>query len=123
LNNPALRSKLRPLHATRRVLKSGRAVAVAGFAAVFEPTFADVLFGLFGPRWRQEAPRVLGYSRRQVQRWASGAVKPPRRVWILLGRRALTAGSDIEASAEQEHQRIYEAAASAWPPLRARSQR
>ena len=107
---PLYASKQRPLRATRRVLRSGRAVAVAGFAAVFEPTFADVLFGLFGPRWRQEAPRVLGYSRRQVQRWASGAVQPPRRVWVLLGRRAVTARSAIEAWAEREHERIDEVA-------------
>jgi hypothetical protein len=77
---------------------------------MFEPTFADVLLGLFGPQWRQKAPSALGYSRRQVQRWASGAVKPPRRVWILLGRRALTVSSDIDAWAEREHERIDEAA-------------
>lgn len=77
---------------------------------MFEPTFADVLFGIFGPQWRQKTPLALGYSRRQVQRWASGSAQPPRRVWILLGRRALTAGSDIEGWAEQQHQRIEEAA-------------
>jgi hypothetical protein len=77
---------------------------------MFEPTFADVLFGLFGPQWRQKAPLALGYSRRQLQRWVSGVAQPPRRVWILLGRRAVTARSDIEAWAEQEHERIDEAA-------------
>jgi hypothetical protein len=77
---------------------------------MFEPTFADVLFGVFGPQWRQKAPLALGYSRRQVQLWASGAAQPPRRVWVLLGRRAVTARSGIEAWAEREHERIDEVA-------------
>jgi hypothetical protein len=75
---------------------------------MFEPTLADVLFGLFGPEWRQRAPAALGYSRRQVDRWVSGVAQPPRRVWVLLGRRTATAQSDIEVWARRQHAQIDE---------------
>jgi hypothetical protein len=71
----------------------------------------------FGPQWRQKAPLALGYSRRQVQRWAAGTAQPPRRVLILLNRRAVRARSDIEAGRNRNTSASTKQHASAQPPL------
>ena len=36
---------------------------------------------LYGPLWRSELGRILGYDEKQVRRWASGEYPPPVGVW------------------------------------------
>lgn len=74
------------------------------------PPLADVLRLLFGPNWRRRAPTVFGRSPRQIGRWCRGEIRVPRRVLVLLERRAVAAGSDIEPWKREQHQRVEDEA-------------
>jgi hypothetical protein len=79
-----------------------------------EPTIGNVILALFGPDWRQRAPALLGYSRRQVERWLAGEARMSRRVLVLLrDQHALTAPRRIEQWRRREIERI-EIEAAQW---------
>jgi hypothetical protein len=77
---------------------------------MFDPMIANVIPAVFGRDWRRRAPVALGYSRRTVHRWISGETRVPRRALVLLERRAVAAGSDIEPWKREQHQRVEDEA-------------
>jgi len=71
--------------------------------SAFNPFFA-----VLGPRWRGLAPRALRYSRRQIERIASGTARVSPAMHQRLERLAVTTARPeaIEAWARAEHEAI-----------------
>jgi hypothetical protein len=77
---------------------------------MYDPSLRTLLKVVFGPAWRRRAPVAFGRARRTIERWCSGETRVPHRALVLLERRAVAVGSDLDRWKREQHQRIEQEA-------------